>query len=82
MSHADALLTPRARLRLARPVVDDGWTYAAAARMFMVDPNTARKWARRYRAEGCTGMADRSSGPHRSPTRTSPAATSAPIQGR
>lgn len=29
MSHANALLTPRARLRLARLVVEDGWTYQA-----------------------------------------------------
>jgi transposase InsO family protein len=58
-------------LRLARLVVDDDWTYAAAAKMFMVDPNTARKWAQRYRAEGVAGMSDRSSRPHHSPTRTS-----------
>lgn len=71
MSHANAQLTPRSRLRLARLVVDDHWTYAAAARMFMVDPNTARKWACRYREEGAAGMVDRSSRPHHSPTRTS-----------
>ena len=72
MSHANAALTPRARLRLARLVVDHGWTYAAAAKMFMVSPRTAKKWADRYRAEGLSGMADRSSRPHASPTRTSP----------
>ncbi len=70
MSHANALLTPRTRLRLARLVVESGWTYAAAAKMFMVSPRTAAKWARRYRAEGPAGMADRSSRPHHSPTRT------------
>ncbi|ARV81803.1 hypothetical protein BWK49_11305 [Mycobacterium intracellulare subsp. chimaera] len=31
MSHANACLTPRGRLRLARCVVDDGWTYARGA---------------------------------------------------
>ena len=72
MSHANAALTPRARLRLAQLVVDRGWTYAAAAKMFMVAPRTAKKWADRYRAEGKAGMADRSSRPHTSPTRTSP----------
>lgn len=71
MSHANALLTPRARLRLARLVVEDGWTYSMAAKMFMVSPGTAVKWANRYRAEGPAGMADRSSRPHRSPTKTS-----------
>jgi transposase InsO family protein len=70
VSHANALLTPRARLRLALLVVDDGWTYAAAAKMFMVSPRTAAKWANRYRDEGRAGMADRSSRPHHSPNRT------------
>jgi transposase-like protein len=70
VSHANALLTPRARLRLARLVVEAGWTYSAAAKMFMVSPKTARKWADRYRAEGSSGMVDRSSRPHRSPTKT------------
>lgn len=71
MSHANAALTPRTRLRLAQLVVDRGWTYAAAAKMFMVAPRTAKKWADRYRAEGAAGMADRSSRPLTSPTRTS-----------
>ena len=70
MSHANAALTPRARLRLARLVVEEGWTYSAAAKMFMIAVKTARKWAERYRAEGAAGMADRSSRPRRSPTKT------------
>lgn len=71
MSHANATLTPITRLRLARLVVDCGWSYAAAAKMFMVCARTAKKWADRYRAEGPAGMADRSSRPHTSPTKTS-----------
>jgi transposase InsO family protein len=59
-------------LRLAQLVVDHGWTYAAAAKMFMVAPRTAKKWADRYRTEGAAGMADRSSRPHASPTKTPP----------
>jgi len=70
VSHANALLTPRARLRLARLVVESGWTYSAAAKMFMVSPVTARKWSLRYRSEGVAGMADRSSRPRHSPTKT------------
>jgi hypothetical protein len=42
--------------------------------MFMVSPRTAGKWAARYRSEGAAGMADRSSRPRTSPTKT-PAAT-------
>ena len=72
MSHANAVLTPRTRLRLAQLVVDRGWTYATAGKMFMVAPRTAKKWADRYRAEGAAGMQDRSSRPHSSPTKTSP----------
>lgn len=71
MSHANAALTVRARLRLAQLVVEDGWTYAGAAKMFMVAPRTAKKWADRYRSEGTAGMADRSSRPRSMPTKTS-----------
>ncbi len=42
LSHANAALTARARLRLARLVVEDGWTYAAVAKLFMVSPRTAK----------------------------------------
>jgi transposase InsO family protein len=38
--------------------------------MFMVAARTAKKWADRYRAEGVAGMADRSSRPHRCPSKT------------
>jgi transposase InsO family protein len=59
-------------LRLAQLVVDRGWTCSAAAKMFMVSPPTARKWADRYRTEGLAGMADRSSRPRISPAKTAP----------
>jgi transposase InsO family protein len=71
VSHANAALTPKARLRLARLIVEDGWTPSEAAKMFMVSPPTARKWAARFREEGPAGMTDRSSRPHSSPRRTS-----------
>lgn len=70
MTHPNALLTPRARLRLARLIVEDGYPATIAAKMFMVSPITARKWAGRYREEGEFGMQDRSSKPHRIPGRT------------
>ena len=71
MSHANAALTPRARLRLARLIVDRGWPPARAAERYDVSWKTATKWAVRYRAEGPAGMVDRSSRPHRQPNRTS-----------
>jgi transposase InsO family protein len=72
VSHANAALTPRARLRLAKLIVEDGWPVAVAAKMFMTSPPTARKWAVRFRAEGPAGMTDRSSRPRSMPTRTPP----------
>jgi transposase InsO family protein len=70
VSHANAALTPRHRLRLARAVVEDGWSIAYAAAVFNVAWPTAKRWADRYRAEGPAGMVDRSSRPHSSPRRT------------
>jgi transposase InsO family protein len=70
MSHANAALTPKARLKLARLVVDQGWPIAQAARRYDVAWPTAKRWADRYAAMGEAGMHDRSSRPHRSPNRT------------
>jgi len=70
VSHANAALTPKARLRLARLIVEDGWPPSVAAKMFMVSTVTARKWAARFRAEGPVGMVDRSSRPRSCPHRT------------
>src|SRR5215218_7552383 len=71
MSHANALLTPKGRLRLARCVVEDGWSLRRAAERFQVSVPTAARWAARYRAQGEVGMVDRSSRPVSSPQRTS-----------
>ena len=70
MLHANAPLTERGRLRLARCIVDDGWPIARAAERFQVSRPTATRWAVRYRQLGPAGMLDRSSRPHRSPRRT------------
>jgi len=70
VSHGSAALTPRQRLRLARQIVDDGWTIAAAAEFFRVSWPTAAKWARRYVELGAEGMRDRSSRPHSHPNKT------------
>ena len=70
MSHANAALTVRARLRLARLIVDCGWSPARAAERYDVSWRTANKWANRYRTEGEAGLHDRSSRPHRHPART------------
>ena len=70
VSHANAALTPRARLRLARLVVEEGWPVARAAERYDVSWPTARRWAERYRQLGPGGMADASSRPRCSPNAT------------
>lgn len=70
MVHANAVLTPRGRLLLARRVVEEGWPIARAAEHFHVSWPTAKRWASRYAAMGEAGMTDRSSRPYRSPNRT------------
>ncbi|WP_328376277.1 IS481 family transposase [Micromonospora zamorensis] len=70
MVRRNAPLSETGRLRLARCVVDDEWPLRRAAERFQVSVNTAKRWADRYRINGAAGMADRSSRPHRSPSRT------------
>jgi len=69
-THANAVLTPRQRLRLARLVVDQGWPPSRAAEFFHVSWRTADKWSRRYREEGPVGMNDRSSARHNQHAKT------------
>lgn len=72
MSHVNAALTPRARLRLALFVVDDGHTVSQAAVRFEVSYRTAKRWVERYLELSELGpvtaadMKDQSSRPHRS----------------
>jgi transposase InsO family protein len=72
VSHANAALAPVQRLRIGRLIVDDGWPVAHAAVFFHVSWPTAKRWADRYAAMGRDGMADRSSRPQHSPTKTRP----------
>ena len=82
MSHANAALTPRARLRLAKLIVEEHWSATVVAKMFMTSPPTARKWAARFRAEGPAGMTDRSSRPRSMPTRTPPVVVKQIVKAR
>lgn len=70
MSHANAALTPRHRLIVARLVIEDGWPVSEVATRFQVSWPTVKRWADRYRAG--QSMQDRSSRPRHSPNRTSP----------
>ncbi len=57
MVHANAPLSSRGRLRLARLIVDQGWPIARAAERMQVAWPTAKRWADRYRTQGEAGMA-------------------------
>lgn len=70
MSHRNAPLSETGRLRLARCVVEEGWSLRRAAERFQVAVTTAQRWASRYRELGPAGMTDRSSRPHHSPNQT------------
>lgn len=68
MSHANAALTPRARLRVARLVVEEGWPVSEVAARFQCSWPTVKRWVDRYRAG--RPMTDRSSRPRSRPHRT------------
>jgi len=64
--HKNARLTPKGReVMLAR--LEAGQHQVEVAQAMGVSLTTVKKWLRRYRAEGPTGLLDRSSRPSRSP---------------
>jgi transposase InsO family protein len=69
MSHAKPRLSPWSRLVLVERV-SAGRPAAHVAAEMGISRATAYKWLARYRLEGLGGLSDRSSRPHRSPTRT------------
>lgn len=68
--HKNARLTPAGREVLVRRVAEGGQPPQAVAAAMGVSLRTVRKWVGRFRAEGEAGLQDRSSRPHRSPSRT------------
>lgn len=68
-SHKNARLGFAGRVCLVERVLRNRWRVSTAAAAFGISPQSARKWLRRYRTEGRTGLADRSSRPHQSPRR-------------
>jgi transposase InsO family protein len=67
MAHRRAKLTPYGRLLLVDRVLAEGWSVGEAAKAASVSAATVYKWLARFRAEGVTGLEDRSSAPHRRP---------------
>jgi transposase InsO family protein len=71
VSHANARLNEYGRNLIAQRVLA-GHKPGEVAKQVGVSRQTVYKWVRRFQLEGAAGLADRSSRPHRSPTRTSP----------
>jgi transposase InsO family protein len=67
--HRNARLTPAGRLLLCQRI-EGGWPVAHAAASMGISRDRAYVWWRRYQAQGIVGLEDRSSRPHRCPTRT------------
>ena len=61
--HANARLSVKGRELLVERVEGAGWSLMEAAAAAGISERTARKWLARHRAEGETGLLDRSSAP-------------------
>ena len=71
MSHRNARLTPHGRLLLVQRVAS-GRPVAHVAKELGVSRQCAHRWVARHATDGVAGLQDRSSRPHRTPTRTGP----------
>ena len=67
--HKNAKLTPAGRAELVKRVLFEKQTVREVSGAMGVSERTVRKWVNRHRAEGVSGLVDRSSRPHRSPCR-------------
>lgn len=63
--HQNARSCPASRAVLVERVTELGWTVGAAAAALGISERRAYVWLARFRAEGETGLRDRSSRPHR-----------------
>ena len=70
--HANAPLGPKGRAIMVKRVLEEGIALTEAAEAAGVSARTAGKWVRRYRAEGETGLLDRSSAPKHVHNATAP----------
>ena len=82
MAHTAARLTLFGRRLLVDRIEVLGWPVAHAAEAAGVSRQTAYKWLQRWRSEGEVGLLDRSSRPHRCPTRLSEETEQAVIADR
>lgn len=80
--HKNARLTPFSRELLVRRITEQGLRPEEAAQACGVSVRTAYKWLARYRAEGLSGLQNRSSRPSRSPHGTPEALVEQIVQRR
>ena len=66
--HENARTTRHSRMLIVERLAG-GWALADVAAAHGVTPKTVRKWRDRHAVEGVAGLLDRSSRPHRSPSR-------------
>ena len=72
MGHRNARLTFHGRLLIVQRVRDQHMPVAHVAKAMGVSRQCAHRWVARFDAEGIAGLEDRTSRPHRMPTKTSP----------
>jgi transposase InsO family protein len=82
MGHRNARLNVFGRRLIVQRVREEGWPVAHVAKAMGVSRQCAHRWLARFDAEGDAGLQDRSSRPHRSPSRTSPAVEAAVLEAR
>mgnify|MGYP004542803997 CR=1 FL=1 len=82
VSHVNARLTVHGRLLLIDRVIGDRRPVSHVAKELGVSRQCAHRWVRRFRAEGRAGLVDRSSRPHRMPSRTTSEREEAILQAR
>lgn len=82
MSHANARLTFHGRCLLVERIVGDRRPVSHVAKELGISRQAAHRWVARFRAEGVSGLHDRSSRPHRMPRRTATVVEEAVITAR
>jgi transposase InsO family protein len=82
VGHRNARLTFYGRRLLVQRVRDQQLPVAHVARAMGISRQCAHRWVARYDAEGEAGLHDRSSRPHRMPTRTSAEIEALVVAGR
>lgn len=82
MSHANARLTVHGWWLLVERIVFERRPASHVARGLGVSRQCAHRWVARFRAEGLTGLVDRSSRPYRSPSKTPAEAESRVLEAR